>query len=190
MNRRTNGRTILATTSVVIFTLGSSLAATAAVTGNLPFQTGSDQTTSTVVELPTSSTASTAPTSTRITTAGPTSSIDDRGAGRDDGSTTSTVSSGKSSTSSSSSTIAPTGNAATTGQRTITDAAGSIDIAWTSRALSLLAVRPAVGFTARSEASSDEVEVKFTSGSRETEIKIRLVNGEPVVTTESHAEDH
>jgi hypothetical protein len=73
------------------------------------------------------------------------------------------------------------------GQTTHSSDGGSIVVAVTDGALSLVSDAPADGFTTRVKHDrADRVEVEFSDGSTTWRIRVDLVNGSPVVETSQH----
>jgi hypothetical protein len=115
-------------------------------------------------------------TSTTRTTAPTTRSTDDRS-----NSSTSTTTR---------STTSPTGVSPTSNTATFRSLGGEVDVTWTARTLTIVAVRPAAGFrTEREEQDGDEVEAEFESGAHDSKITVRLVNGSPSASVRERDDD-
>ncbi|MEO8693382.1 MAG: hypothetical protein ABI658_07680 [Acidimicrobiales bacterium] len=80
-------------------------------------------------------------------------------------------------------TTAPTPVDPAANTTTFRSVGGEVDVTWTARTLTIVAVRPAAGFGAENEGGDgDEVEAEFESTTHNSKITVRLVNGTPSVS--------
>jgi len=179
-----NRRTAIAIAAATITTLGTGAVTAAAVSGNDVLGLGNDRARLEIVA-PTTSTDDNSPTSTRG------SETETHRSGDDTTTTTSTTAPTNTrvsddnpdrSTSTTTRTTAPPASP-TSNTATFRSAGGEVDVTWTARTLSIVAMRPAAGFLAEDEESEgDEVEAEFESAAHNSKITVRLVNGAPSVS--------
>ena len=87
-------------------------------------------------------------------------------------------------------TSSPTGVSPTSNIATFRSLGGEVDVAWSARTLTIVAVRPAAGFRVESEEEDgDEVEAEFESGAHDSKITVRLVNGSPSASVRERDDD-
>ena len=80
-------------------------------------------------------------------------------------------------------TTRPPAASPTVNTATFRSVGGEVDVTWTARALSIVAVRPAAGFrTQNEEQEGDEIEAEFESGAHNSKITVRLVDGVPTAS--------
>lgn len=178
-----NRRTAFAVAAVTITTLGTGAVTAAAMSGSdgrrvevvgSPRTTDDSSPTSTrpseraASDDTSTTTRTTAPTTTRST---------------DDNSNSSTSTTTRTTTS-------PTGVSPTSNSATFRSLGGEVDVTWTARTLTIVAVRPAASFRTESqEQDGDEVEAEFESAAHDSKITVRLVNGSPSASVRERDDD-
>lgn len=172
-----NRRTAIAIAAATITTLGTGAVTAAAMSGGEVLGLGHDGPRVKVIASPTTiddssptSTRSSDDTSTTTRTTAPTTT---RTTDDDPGRSTTT----------SPPTTRPPAASPTANTATFRSVGGEVDVTWTARTLTIVAVRPAAGFrTENEEQEGDEIEAEFESAAHNSKITLRLVNGVPTAS--------
>ena len=187
-----NRRTAIAIAAATITTLGTGAVTAAAMSGGEVLGLGHDGPRVEVIAPPTTI-DDTSPTSTRR------SEAEIRGSSDDTSTTTRTTAPtttrtnddnpGRSTTTTPPTTTPPAASP-TANTATFRSVGGDVDVTWTTRTLSIVAVRPAAGFrTENEEQEGDEIEAEFESGAHNSKITVRLVNGVPTASVRERDDD-
>jgi len=190
-----NRRTAFAIAAATITTLGTGAVTAAAVSGTDVLGLGNDGARVQVVAPPTT-TDDNSPASTRRSEAETRRSSDDTSTttSRTTAPTTTRSADDNSQRSTSTTTrntLPPTAASPTSNTATFRSVGGEVDVTWTARTLTIVAVRPAAGFRAENqEADGDEVEAEFESQVHNSKITVRLVNGSPSASVMERDDDN